>query len=41
MRGSVTRRVVAKAHCPVVVLPRGVKAALKDLVAESSGAAAP
>jgi nucleotide-binding universal stress UspA family protein len=41
MLGSVTRRVVAKAHCPVVVLPRGVKAALQDLVAESSGAAAP
>jgi nucleotide-binding universal stress UspA family protein len=41
MLGSVTRRVVAKAHCPVVVLPRGVKAALEDLVAESSGAAAP
>jgi nucleotide-binding universal stress UspA family protein len=41
MLGSVTRRVVTKAHCPVVVLPRGVKAALLDLVAESSGAAAP
>ena len=41
MLGSVTRRVVAKAHCPVVVVPRGVKAALQDLVAESSGAAAP
>ena len=41
MLGSVTRRVVAKAHCPVVVVPRGVEAALQDLVAESSGAAAP
>ena len=41
MLGSVTRRVVAKAHCPVVVLPRGVRVALEDLVAESSGAAAP
>jgi nucleotide-binding universal stress UspA family protein len=41
MLGSVTRRVVAKAHCPVVVLPRGVRVALQDLVAESSGAAAP
>ena len=40
MLGSVTRRVVAKAHCPVVVVPRGVEAALQDLVAESSGAAA-
>ena len=41
MLGSVTRRVVAKAHCPVVVVPRGAEAALQDLVAESSGAAAP
>ena len=40
MLGSVTRRVVAKAHCPVVVVPRGVEGALQDLVAESSGAAA-
>jgi nucleotide-binding universal stress UspA family protein len=41
MLGSVTRRVVAKAHCPVVVVPRGVETALQDLVAESSAAAAP
>jgi nucleotide-binding universal stress UspA family protein len=41
MLGSVSRRVVARAHCPVVVLPRGVKTALRDLVAERSGAAAP
>lgn len=41
MLGSVTRRVVAKAHCPVVVVPRGSKAALQGLVGESSGAAAP
>jgi nucleotide-binding universal stress UspA family protein len=41
MLGSVTRRVVAKAHCPVVVVPHGGKAALQGLVGESSGAAAP
>jgi len=41
MLGSVTRRVVAVAHCPVAVVPRGAEAALQDLVAESSGAAAP
>jgi nucleotide-binding universal stress UspA family protein len=39
--GSVTRRVVAKAHRPVVVLPRGSKAALQGLFGESSGAVAP
>jgi nucleotide-binding universal stress UspA family protein len=29
--GSVSRRVTAEAHCPVIVLPRGVKAALEAL----------
>lgn len=32
--GSVSRRVTAEAHCPVVVLPRGVKASLEALVSE-------
>jgi hypothetical protein len=44
MLGSVSRRVVAKAHkahCPVVVVPRGVEGALQGLVADSSGAVAP
>jgi nucleotide-binding universal stress UspA family protein len=39
--GSVSRRVTAEAHCPVVVLPRGVEASLEALVAESPGATAP
>jgi nucleotide-binding universal stress UspA family protein len=38
--GSVTRRVAAEAHCPVIVLPRGVKASLEALVAEAPGATA-
>jgi nucleotide-binding universal stress UspA family protein len=39
--GSVTRRVIAEAHCPVIVLPRGVKAALEALLETAPGAAAP
>jgi nucleotide-binding universal stress UspA family protein len=37
--GSVSRRVAGEARCPVIVLPRGVKASLEALVEE--GAAAP
>jgi nucleotide-binding universal stress UspA family protein len=32
--GSVSRHVVAEAHCPALVLPRGVEAALDALLAE-------
>ncbi|MEA2255721.1 MAG: hypothetical protein QOG35_1766 [Solirubrobacteraceae bacterium] len=39
--GSVSRRIVAEAHCPVIVLPRGVKASLEALVTAAPGAAAP
>jgi nucleotide-binding universal stress UspA family protein len=39
--GSVTRKVTAEAHCPVIVLARGVRASLEALVAEAPGAAAP
>jgi nucleotide-binding universal stress UspA family protein len=39
--GSVSRRVTAEAYCPVIVLPRGVEAALEALVTEAPGAAAP
>jgi nucleotide-binding universal stress UspA family protein len=38
--GSVSRHVIAAASCPVIVLPRGVRAALAALVAETPGAAA-
>jgi nucleotide-binding universal stress UspA family protein len=38
--GSVSRHVVAEAHCPALVLPRGVEAAL-DALLEAPGAAAP
>jgi nucleotide-binding universal stress UspA family protein len=31
--GSVSRRVTAGAHCPVIVVPRGVKASLEDILA--------
>jgi len=34
--GSVSRRVTASAHCPVVVLPRGVNAALEALAPDST-----
>ncbi len=39
--GSVSRHVVAESHCPALVLPRGVEAALEALLAEAPGAAAP
>jgi nucleotide-binding universal stress UspA family protein len=39
--GSVSRRVASEAHCPVIVVPRGVKAPLEALVAQTPGAAAP
>jgi nucleotide-binding universal stress UspA family protein len=39
--GGVSRRVVAEAHCPVIVLPRGVEAPLEALTADGSGASAP
>lgn len=31
--GGVSRRVAAEAHCPVIVLPRGVRAPLQELLA--------
>jgi len=34
--GGVSRRVVAEARCPVIVLPRGVRAALEALLADAS-----
>jgi nucleotide-binding universal stress UspA family protein len=39
--GGVSRRVVAEAHCPVIVLPRGVEGPLEALTAEGSGTSAP
>jgi nucleotide-binding universal stress UspA family protein len=39
MLGSVSRRVTAEARCPVIVLPRGVKASLEALVAEAAAPA--
>ena len=39
--GSVSRRVMAKAHCPVSVLPRGVKAPLDALLEETKARARP
>ena len=38
--GSVTRRVIAEAHCPVIVIPRGVRATLRRC-SNGPGAAAP
>ena len=38
--GGVSRRLTAEAHCPVIVLPRGVTSALEALMAASPGAAA-
>jgi nucleotide-binding universal stress UspA family protein len=35
--GSVTRRVLSEAHCPVVVLPRGVRAPLDALMGAPAG----
>ena len=37
--GGVSRRLAAEAHCPVIVLPRGVASSLEALVAEAPGAA--
>jgi hypothetical protein len=37
--GSVTRRVIGEAHCPVIVLPRGVKATLETLLEAAPAAA--
>jgi nucleotide-binding universal stress UspA family protein len=39
--GGVSRRVASEAHCPVIVLPRGVKAPLDALVAAPGTIAAP
>jgi nucleotide-binding universal stress UspA family protein len=36
--GGVSRRVTASAHCPVIVLPCGVKSPLEDLMSETPGA---
>ena len=38
--GGVSRRLTAEAHCPVIVLARGVTSSLEALMAESPGAAA-
>jgi nucleotide-binding universal stress UspA family protein len=38
--GGVSRRVVDAAHCPVIVLPRGVRAPLDELMAERADAPA-
>jgi nucleotide-binding universal stress UspA family protein len=37
--GGVSRRVAAEAHCPVIVLPRGVEAPLTDLLGEGAASA--
>jgi nucleotide-binding universal stress UspA family protein len=39
--GSVSHALTAQSHCPVVILPRGVPAALDALIAEDRRAAAP
>jgi nucleotide-binding universal stress UspA family protein len=36
--GGVSRRVAAEAHCPVIVLPRGVKGSLESLYAARASA---
>jgi nucleotide-binding universal stress UspA family protein len=36
--GSVSRRLMTEAHCPVIVVPRGVEAALEALLEESARA---
>jgi nucleotide-binding universal stress UspA family protein len=38
MLGSVSRRVANEAHCPVIVVPRGVKTSLEDLVQQPAAA---
>ena len=40
MLGGVSRRLTAEARCPVIVVPRGVKASLDGLMEASPGAAA-
>ena len=35
--GGVSRRVAAESHCPVIVLPRGIEAALAALMAPAPG----
>ena len=37
--GGVSRRVAAEAQCPVIVLPRGVEAALEALMTTTPGPA--
>ena len=37
--GGVARRLATAAHCPVIVLPRGVEAPLEKLLAEAPGTA--
>ncbi len=37
--GGVSRRLAAEAHCPVIVLPRGVESPLEALISEAPGAA--
>jgi nucleotide-binding universal stress UspA family protein len=39
--GGVSRRVALNAHCPVIVLPRGVPAALEALMTDVAGAPSP
>jgi nucleotide-binding universal stress UspA family protein len=39
--GSISRRICAEAHCPVIVVPRGVNALLEALVEPAEGAMAP
>jgi nucleotide-binding universal stress UspA family protein len=38
--GGVSRRLAAEAHCPVIVLPRGVAASLEALIADAGAATA-
>jgi nucleotide-binding universal stress UspA family protein len=38
--GGVSRRVVAEARCPVIVVPRGVESSLEALIADAPGTAA-
>lgn len=38
--GGVARRLATAAHCPLIVLPRGVEASLEELLAEAPGTAA-
>jgi nucleotide-binding universal stress UspA family protein len=39
--GSVSRRIMAEAHCPAIVIPRGVDAALEALLGSERGESAP